>query len=211
MKPIFLCDFDGTISLKDVTDVLLEHFGEEGVEALEDAWVAGEIGSKECMAGQVALLNMSEEELNECLANIAIDQGFKEFLQLMKAQNIPVQIVSDGLDYAISTILANHDITDVPILANHLVNKGERSWALEFPYTNELCKKKSGNCKCTQTELLYQDYDQIFYVGDGTSDFCVSHQVDLIYAKDKLIEYCDSNKLNYISIQGFSDIVAQLE
>src|SRR4051812_17596784 len=44
-----LCDFDGTISLRDVTDSLLERFGRPGWRELEQAWERGEIGSRECM------------------------------------------------------------------------------------------------------------------------------------------------------------------
>ena len=56
-------DFDGTISLLDVTDTLLNRFGKPGWQELEEAWERGDIGSRECMKGQVALLDMSEAEL----------------------------------------------------------------------------------------------------------------------------------------------------
>src|SRR2546425_827163 len=39
-------DFDGTISLLDVTDTLLNRFGKPGWQELEDAWERGEIGSR---------------------------------------------------------------------------------------------------------------------------------------------------------------------
>ncbi|GAA5103576.1 MtnX-like HAD-IB family phosphatase [Wohlfahrtiimonas larvae] len=210
MTSIFLCDFDGTISLKDVTDELLMRFGKEGVVELEEAWEQGEIGSKECMAGQVALLDMNQAQLDNCLADIAIDPAFREFVAFAEAKNIPIQIVSDGLDYAIAKILAYNNIPDMPILANHLVNTGERSWALEFPYSAESCKKKSGNCKCQQSDALYHAYDQIFYVGDGSSDYCVSHEVNLVYAKDKLIQYCENKGIRYQPIHSFSDIIESL-
>ncbi len=41
---IILCDFDGTISLEDTTDVLLERFGMSGWQALEQDWLAGKLG-----------------------------------------------------------------------------------------------------------------------------------------------------------------------
>ena len=58
-----LCDFDGTISQEDVTDSLLMRFGRPGWDALEVDWRAGKIGSRQCMAGQIALLDCSEDEL----------------------------------------------------------------------------------------------------------------------------------------------------
>ena len=44
-------DFDGTISVLDVTDSLLQRFGQPGWQELEDQWERGEIGSRECMKG----------------------------------------------------------------------------------------------------------------------------------------------------------------
>ncbi len=44
-----LCDFDGTISLEDVIDALLEKYGQPGWQQLEDQWKSGKIGSRECM------------------------------------------------------------------------------------------------------------------------------------------------------------------
>ena len=68
-----LCDFDGTLALEDVTDSLLLRFGRPGWEALEADWLAGRIGSRECMARQVALLECTRAELCEHLSQVAID------------------------------------------------------------------------------------------------------------------------------------------
>jgi 2-hydroxy-3-keto-5-methylthiopentenyl-1-phosphate phosphatase len=59
-----LCDFDGTVSLEDVTDTLLAKLGRSGWEELEAQWRSGSIGSRECMAGQVSLLGGEVSELD---------------------------------------------------------------------------------------------------------------------------------------------------
>jgi len=51
-----LCDFDGTIALEDVTDSILERFALDGWQDVETEWKNGQIGSRECMAKQVALI-----------------------------------------------------------------------------------------------------------------------------------------------------------
>ncbi|KQX97176.1 hypothetical protein ASD22_07705 [Rhodanobacter sp. Root480] len=58
-----LCDFDGTISVEDVIDSLLDRFGRPGWEVLEQNWRASRIGSCEGMAGQVDLLQMSRTQV----------------------------------------------------------------------------------------------------------------------------------------------------
>src|SRR6185369_8213968 len=59
-----LCDFDGTVSVEDITDSLLERFARPGWQKIEQAWRRGEIGSHDCMAEQVALLDASREEID---------------------------------------------------------------------------------------------------------------------------------------------------
>ena len=178
-----LCDFDGTISLNDVTDTLLTQFGKAGYEDLEQAWEAGEIGSRECMGSQIALLNMSKTELDAALDSIEIDSHFKSFIAHAKKIDIPVAIVSDGLDYTIQRILNNNGITGIPIYANQLVHINERQWKLEFPYASQNCIKASGNCKCKQVMTQQNVYKKVLFVGDGSSDFCASGKVDFVLAK----------------------------
>ena len=108
-NPIILCDFDGTISVKDVTDTLLSQFGQDGCDELEELWVSGKIGSQECMSKQIALMDASLEELNQALAKIEIDDNFKAFIDYTEKNHIPVHVVSDGLDYAIQFVLKHHD------------------------------------------------------------------------------------------------------
>lgn len=209
-KPIILCDFDGTISLKDVTDILLTHFGKDGYEELEEQWVAGVIGSQECMSKQIALLDASLEELDEVLSQVKIDPSFKAFVNKAHSENIAVHVVSDGLDYAIQSILKRNGLESLPVFANKLLHDNERNWRLTFPYANANCVKASGNCKCNHLKQQRKHFNQVFYVGDGTSDFCVSNKVDLVLAKDKLIGYCEKNAIDHIAINNFADAIAVL-
>ncbi|WP_202115416.1 MtnX-like HAD-IB family phosphatase [Gilliamella sp. Pas-s25] len=208
--PIILCDFDGTISIKDVTDTLLSHFGQDGCDELEELWVNGKIGSQECMSKQIALMDASLDELNDVLSQIEIDPDFKSFIQYTEQNNIPVHVVSDGLDYAIEFILKRHSIKHLPIFANKLLHNNARSWRLEFPYANKDCIKKSGNCKCNHVKKQ-QYFPQILYVGDGSSDYCVSHNVDFVFAKDKLIHYCEKHKIEHCAIKSFANVTQALQ
>ncbi len=211
VSPIILCDFDGTISRKDVTDTLIEHFGAPDCVALEEAWERGEIGSLECLSGQINLLQATPEMVDALLATIEIDESFIPFLVKMKKWGITIVIVSDGLDYAIRAILQRYGIGDIPIIANHLIYDGSQSWHLEFPNSSDSCKKQSGNCKCQQADRLYQEYSEIYYVGDGVSDYCVSHIIDFVYAKGKLIHYCYQQGIEHHPISCFSDILDHME
>lgn len=204
------CDFDGTISLRDVTDTLLQRFARPGWEDLEAAWELGEIGSRECMAGQIALLDMSAEEMEAHLQGIAIDPHFADFVALARKLGAPVQVVSDGMDLVIRYLLGLIGLDDLPVIANRLVQTGERSWRLDFPYASEDCKRASGNCKCERLAEQLPRHEHVLFVGDSTSDFCVSGRATYVLAKYRLIDHCEANDIDHAPIQGFDDAIRLL-
>lgn len=204
-------DFDGTISLLDVTDTLLNRFGQPGWQELEDAWDRGEIGSRECMQGQVALLDMSEPELKAHLDTIAIDPHFAAFVADAQQHGIKVQVVSDGIDYAIRHVLTRHGLGHLEVIANHLVQVGERSWQLESPWASANCTRASGNCKCERLAEQQIMHGRVLYIGDGSSDFCVSGKADFVLAKYKLIEYCESHGIAHAKFEHFGQAAVLLE
>lgn len=204
-----LCDFDGTISFKDVTDTLLEAFGMPGWEALEQRWEDGEIGSRECMAGQIALLDASQDELNACLAGIAIDPAFAAFADHARLRGVPLHIVSDGLDYAIRYILRANGVQDIPVIANQLRPVSERRWNLDFPYHNDSCLKASGTCKCSAARAVADD--RFLMIGDGRSDFCVSQIADHVFARKSLVTECEHAGVPFTVMNDFSNAAARLD
>ncbi|NCT68377.1 MAG: MtnX-like HAD-IB family phosphatase [Rhodanobacteraceae bacterium] len=198
-----LCDFDGTISVEDITDSLLERFGQPGWQEIEQAWKRGEIGSHDCMAQQVALLDASREELDAHLDSMSIDRAFVHFAAAAREHGVPLAIVSDGLDYAIRRILGHYGLADLPIIANRLQASGERGWQLDFPYGSPGCR--SGNCKCSCAARVRGEHPRVLLIGDGASDFCVAGEVDLVFAKHRLIEHCRSAGIPYVPITSFAD------
>ena len=205
------CDFDGTISLVDVTDSLLERFGQPGWRELEADWEEGKIGSRECMKGQIPLLDMNPAELDDHLDSIAIDPHFPNFVRAAESAGQQVQVISDGIDYAIRRILARHGLGHLQVIANHLVQDDPRRWKLQSPYASAACVRASGNCKCERLAEQRNLQRQVLYVGDGASDFCVSGKADFVLAKARLIAYCLDHQLPHAAFDDFSDALALLQ
>jgi 2-hydroxy-3-keto-5-methylthiopentenyl-1-phosphate phosphatase len=200
-----LCDFDGTVTVEDTTDTLLERFGRPGWEVLEDDWRAGRINSHDCMAGQVALLDMNHDEFDAHLAERALDPKFADFVDTAKASNVPVEILSDGLDYAIHNILRRAGLDSLPVVSNRLQQVAEREWTLEFPNASANCRVASGTCKCARATRAQGARKRVLLIGDGASDFCVAEAADFVFAKGKLIAHCIAKKIPHAAIEGFGD------
>lgn len=205
------CDFDGTISIDDVTDSLLDRFGRDGWQALEAAWTRGEIGSRECMTRQVALLDMSEPELVAHLDRMTIDPHFAGFVARVRALGMTLQVVSDGLDRAITHILRGHGLQALPVFANQLLQVGERRWTLQSPHARAACVRASGNCKCARAAGEQALSRRVLYIGDGSSDFCVSGKVDRVLAKAGLIGHCRAQGIAHRPFSDFGEALGLLD
>jgi len=65
----------------------------------------------------------------------------------------------------------------------------------------------SGVCKC---RVVASDELRI-YIGDGRSDFCVADTVDLVFAKDKLADYCGERGIPFVGFEDFSDLLPKMK
>jgi 2,3-diketo-5-methylthio-1-phosphopentane phosphatase len=197
-----VCDFDGTIAPDDVTDTLLLRFAQPGWQELERAWETGRISSRTCMAGQVALLDCSRDELDRHLAGLAIDPAFAAFVAAVRADGCPLTIASDGLDAVIAAMLARASLTGLDVRASRLVQVGPRQWALEFPHARAQCASGAATCKCA---CLGDAGRPTLLVGDGASDFCAAAHAELTFAKSRLLDHCSVLGLPHRPIVDFAD------
>jgi len=149
-----ICDFDGTIALEDVTDSLLERFADESWKYVEAQWLAGKIGSRDCMARQVSLIEADHERLNRYLDTVEIDPSFSSFVDKCKRfDEINLHVVSDGIDYALKRILGNNKLSDLRVTANALVALPGNRYCLRFPHSKPDCDVQAGTCKCAIAQI----------------------------------------------------------
>lgn len=206
-KKIVICDFDGTITKHDSLDLFLNRYADKSWKDYEKLWFEGKIGSRECIRKQFDLIRgLDNKELDNFLRSVEVDDYFSEFYTKAKAQNIKVAIVSDGFDLFINNILDNYGISDIEVHTNHLeFRNGE--FFMEFPNISDTCKKHSGTCKCKIVNDFKSKHEQLFYVGDGISDFCVCDKADVLFAKRRLADYCEQNSIDFIEYNTFYEVM----
>ena len=208
-----ICDFDGTIALEDVTDSLLERFADPSWVHIEEQWLAGRFGSRECMARQVSLLEADCRELDRYLDTVEIDPAFPSFVEACeRSGDIALNVVSDGIDYAVKRILANHALARLRVQANALIMLPGRRYRLEFPHSAADCGVQAGTCKCAiaRNDVMAPYSPATILIGDGTSDFCVASRADFVFAKDRLLAHCRANAIPHLPFDNFSDIEREL-
>ena len=197
------CDFDGTITTRDATDFVLERLAAPEWLEIEAKWQKGLIGSAECMRGQVALISATRQELSQTLDEVQIDEGFLDFVALCRQSNIPLTIISDGVDHFIRYILTRYKLGDIPIVANRLTITPDNVYQLDSPWQAEGCRSGAGVCKC---RFVGEETARRLYVGDGRSDFCVSAKPEFVFAKGTLAAHCKKTGTAYLPYKSFYDV-----
>jgi 2-hydroxy-3-keto-5-methylthiopentenyl-1-phosphate phosphatase len=203
---LFVIDFDGTLSVGDTVDAMLERFADDRWKDLEDEWLKGDITAIECMKQQLDLVKVDQVTLETFFRGIQLDASFIPFHKYI-SQFSKVAIVSDGLDHAIDVATHNADIPAMPIYANKLTFK-PNGVSISYPYRNPDCKAGNGVCKCQiADQLSADDGGPVVLIGDGKSDYCLAKHADIVFAKGKLITHCEQENISFRRFQTFAEVL----
>jgi len=214
LKPVVFLDFDGTISRLDVVDAILDRFAGEEWLRIEQQWKAGRIGSRACLAGQIALVRATAEQIDDLLASIQIDRGFLTLLDALAATGVRSHIVSDGFDYCIGRILrqvpASHHarLAEVSVHASHLEPAAADRWDTAFRHMEHECEHGCATCKPAVMAALNAAGAPSIFVGDGLSDRYAAAAADVVFAKDKLAAYCAEQAIAFHRYETLADVAA---
>jgi len=211
MKKLILCDFDGTISLRDMGYILVTRFASDDWKAIDRDFREGKIGSKEAYSRIAKILKGDEETILDFIRKHSnIDPHFTSFYQYCRQKCIDVKIVSDGLDFYIKTVLEIHRLSEIPSYANHTYFQKEDGTNVSFPYSNEECGL-CGTCKKRLVQIHRNIYDSIIFIGNGISDRCAAREADFVFAKDSLYTFCIAEDITCHFFEDFGEILKDLK
>ncbi len=197
------CDFDGTITTRDVVNQLLAALADSAWAAIETEWEQGRIGSRECLARQIPLIRGGWPAMERVLKMVTVAPTFTGFAEWCASHAIPLVIVSDGLDRVIEWVLAREHIRTDAVWANHLVIGESESLSVTFPYPPRDRNCRGGLCKC---QVLADAKSRRVVIGDGLSDLCWASQADYCFAKGQLLASCRTQHIAHRAFKDFTDI-----
>src|SRR5437867_1175186 len=196
-----LSDFDGTITVEDVAEVLLARFATGEWEEIERLNRAGVLGTRETMARQFAIVHATREELVDCFRREArMDPTVPAFFRFCRARGIPVEVVSEGLDFYVDELMKMWRL-DVPVRTNRAVFVDGRI-RIEYPYADPTCTL-CGTCKLDRVFQMRVEGHRVVYVGDGDSDLCPALEADEVFAKGRLAELCEAEGIRHHRFRDF--------
>ncbi len=213
MKPIIFCDFDGTITLQDTTDLILEAFAERSWHEVEERWLAGKIGSRECLREQMALVRANEADMGRLVDSVSVDPFFTGFVEECVARGFPFHIVSDGFDWVIRRTLSRPELhlqdrmEDLRISASSLQIR-EKFMITAFPHASVRCTHGCATCKPMLMDCHAKGFKPVVFIGDGTSDQYAARQADLVFARKgkSLAKYCEGQGILFTAFEDFQEV-----
>lgn len=207
VRTLILCDFDGTVSVKDTVNRLVqEHVTSSEWLGYLNRYLRGEIGSRLVYEGVGPLMRMVPENLEDFVREHAeLDPDFRAFLEWARGLGIDVKIVSDGFDATIRTLFRNHGVEDLDIFANSLAIGRDGEVTIRSPHWNPECGR-CGTCKLGILREFRSLYDRIILIGDGESDRHAATEADAVLALKDLFAYCATRDIPAVRIDGFRDV-----
>ena len=186
LASVFL-DFDGTISVDDVGMHLLSSAGAPAWWELHEQYERGEIGSRECLVDQWALVDGDEATLRAVAAEVALDPGFGALVGALRAAGAELVVVSDGFGFYVEQACA-------PLGVDVLTNAVDfATGELLFPHEDRCCPCSTcGVCKQAPIKDARYRGRTTVLVGDGASDRKAALLADVVFAKGSLARWCDA-------------------
>ncbi|MDD5680425.1 MAG: MtnX-like HAD-IB family phosphatase [Candidatus Omnitrophica bacterium] len=206
---VFL-DFDNTITTRDVFDDMLLRFSkDESWKDLEERWKNKEIGSRQCLEGQIKSISVAKKALDEYLGRIELDPYFKRLIGLLRARRIKTIVLSDNFDYILNRILKKNGIHNLKVYSNKAELVGDRLIP-GFPFTDNRCRV-CAHCKKKNLLSNVNGHSMTIYVGDGQSDICPAKYVKKVFAKEGLLDYFRKEGLSHIPYKNLKEVYNYLK
>lgn len=200
-----LVDFDGTVCASDVGNALCTRFA-DGDWPQYDALVAGgRMTLRGALAVQAGMLRASKEEmLAFVLDRFEVDPTFASMVLWAHARGIGVTVVSDGFGFYIEQMLAAAGLADLPTYHNDLARDLLGGWRLDHRHGHPDCAG-CGTCK----KLVVQQHRElggVAFVGEGESDRYGALYADVVFAKLRLAEICERDRIAHLDWSDFHNV-----
>ncbi|MCI4372838.1 MAG: HAD-IB family phosphatase [Thermoplasmata archaeon] len=207
-----ILDFDGTLVDPNVAIILVEEFAPNGREVAHEIDILlheGKIGLREAWRRQVALLSADRmgEMIKFARHRVPLRKGAHEMLALLKQHQIPVTVVSGGLEFYIREVLEREGL-DLPIQSDRLTVLPSGQMSVVHPFEHPTCRL-CGICKAGIVDDRSSGRRSVF-IADGSTDRYGAESADIVFARRRLLEFCRRVGIPSFPFEDFEPVTAQL-
>lgn len=209
MTTVVQCDFDGTITEKDIFILLLDAFADGNWRQLLTEHKEGKITLGRFNTEAFAMVKTDRQTLIDLVRRKAkVRAGFRELVDYCHRKDFKFVIVSNGLDFYIDTILRSLGVKDIEVFA---AKTRFSPTSIKVKYVGPDGSQLQNAFKESYVRLFLKKGYRVIYVGNGLSDIAPARLAHRIFARDALLNSCKEANLNHTPFNDFNDVVRGLE
>jgi 2-hydroxy-3-keto-5-methylthiopentenyl-1-phosphate phosphatase len=208
LKMIIQCDFDGTITVNNMSVLIRERFAPSQWRGIESEYLQRRLTVEQSNQQQYALLRESREELHEFVRQaVEFKPGFLPFIEFCRTAGIRFVIVSSGLDFYIEAELEE---IGAPELELYCARASFNEDGIGVTYFDPEGNIIDAGFKKSYLGWLKKQGNPIVYIGDGLSDFEAASAADYIFATHHLHRLLTESAVAHYTFTDFDDIKREI-
>jgi 2-hydroxy-3-keto-5-methylthiopentenyl-1-phosphate phosphatase len=199
---IVFCDFDGTITAIETFAGMLKEFAPELSAQLMPKMYSRKLTLRQGVRQLLESISSKRySEIIEYAASKPVRPGLRELIDFLNDCAIPFIVISGGLRDMVETVLDRHQ----------LIEKVASIYALDIDSNGDRLKVYSdfeGDTELVAKVQVMEQYvaAQKIAIGDSVTDINMALQADLVFARDRLIDYLEAENKPYIPWNDFFEI-----
>ena len=203
------CDFDGTVTIGDVSFQILDEFTGDGWRQLFDEYMQGKMSVNRFNATVFSKVKADRTTLERFVREkVVIRPGLAELLDICRERDYRFVIVSNGMMFYIETILKMLGMNDVEFTA---ARANFKPGSIEAWYEDPDGKPVEDGFKEAYTRHFLKQGYRIVYIGNGSSDFPPASLCSHIFSIDNLTERCKEAGVAYTPFTDLHEVVQGLK
>lgn len=207
-KTLIQCDFDGTVTEKDISYLILDTFANGDWKKLVADYRENKISVDYFNKQAFAMVRASKETLTKFVRGKAkLRPGFKELIDYCHERDFRLVIVSNGLDFYIDVILRDAGIRNIEVFAaqTKFCPKG-----IKVQYIGPDGNQANDGLKEIYTKLFLAKGYRLICLGNGVSDIYPARLAHHVFARDDLLSHCTKENIACTPFNDLNDVVEDL-
>jgi 2-hydroxy-3-keto-5-methylthiopentenyl-1-phosphate phosphatase len=208
-ETVVQCDFDDTVTVGDVSYLLLDAFASGDWTPALDEYRERRITVSEFNARVFSLVTAGERAMLDHLdGRVTVRDGLGDLVDACRRLDFRLVIVSNGLKFYIDRILARLGISGIEVQAAQTCFLPE---GLQVAYVAPDGARPEAGLKDYHVGTCLETGKRVIYIGDGRSDFVPARRCHHIFARSQLLELCRREEVDCVPFEDFHDVIPVLE
>ncbi|HBA61122.1 MAG TPA: hypothetical protein DCZ92_09945 [Elusimicrobia bacterium] len=192
-------DFDGTITMRDVGDHLLLHYGFSDKETIEASYSL-KVRVEDFMKRAFSGARLTERAIAAFVrTRVKSRPGFRAFARFCGRHKIPFEVASGGIDLYAGPFFKKHGVSVKSFFGRARVAEG--GIKITYPF---LKRTDLSSFKASRVSRLKRAGRKVVFFGDGPNDLKAAALADKVYASGRLYRLCRERGIKASRLTDFS-------